>query len=64
MIRLRDHAKSHKTFSFQSLFEGEWSKMEVIVTFLAVLELIKAGALVIVQEGVCEEIQITSKIAA
>ena len=40
------------------------SKVEVIVTFLAILELMKTGKLTIVQEHIFDDIQIESRIAA
>ena len=38
--------------------------MEVIVTFLAILELMKAGTIVISQEHTFDDIRIESKVAA
>jgi segregation and condensation protein A len=43
---------------------GAKSKTEIIVTFLAILELMKMGAIHITQEGIFDDIQITSQIAA
>ncbi len=63
MTYLTDYASSHRTFSFRQLLEKQSSKTEVIVTFLAVLELIKAGTIVISQEHIFDDIQITSKLA-
>ena len=40
------------------------SKVEVIVTFLAILELMKMGKIVISQEHIFDDIKIDSKIAA
>lgn len=44
--------------SFYSLFEGAASKQELIVTFLAILELMKINFLRVVQETILGEIQI------
>lgn len=64
MKSLEDYAKSHKQFSFRALLEGAKSKTEVIVTFLAILELMKMGEIFIRQEAIFDDIQITSQIAA
>lgn len=49
----------HKTFSFRSLLESQHTRMEAIVTFLCVLELIKVGRIKIEQEGLFDDINIT-----
>lgn len=54
------YAKEHGTFSFQKLLEGQKSKMQVVVTFLAILELMKNGKIVIKQEGTFADIIVTS----
>ena len=61
---LENYATTHKHFSFRSLLEAQSSKVEVIVTFLAILELMKTGKILISQEHVFDDIQIDSKIAA
>ena len=40
------------------------SKMEIIVTFLAILELMKVGKISIYQENAFDDIEIESKLAA
>lgn len=64
MLYLEAYAAQHKSFSFRSLLEEQCSKMEVIVTFLAVLELMKTGKITIFQEKTFDDIQIESKLAA
>lgn len=61
---LENYATTHKHFSFRSLLEAQSSKVEVIVTFLAILELMKTGKILISQEHTFDDIQIDSKIAA
>ena len=61
---LENYATTHKHFSFRSLLEAQSSKVEVIVTFLAILELMKTGKILISQEHIFDDIQIDSKIAA
>lgn len=55
------YARSHKTFSFRDLLTKQASKVQIIVTFLAILELMKVGKITIVQENTFDDILITSK---
>ncbi len=55
---VREYARTHRHFSFFALFRGPSSKMQVVVTFLAVLELMKAGDISIFQEHIFDDIQI------
>jgi segregation and condensation protein A len=64
MAYLEVYAAEHKHFSFRSLLEEQSGKEEVIVTFLAVLELMKLGKIFISQEHIFDDIQIDSRIAA
>ena len=64
MDYLTDYAASHKHFSFRGMLTASSSKVEVIVTFLAILELMKTGKLTIVQEHIFDDIRIESRIAA
>lgn len=57
------YARSHKTFSFRGLLGKQRSKMEVIVTFLVILEMMKTGDITISQENIGEDILITSNVA-
>ncbi len=61
---LEEYAKEHRHFSFRSLLESQAGKIEIIVTFLAILELMKIGKIFISQEHIFDDIQIDSKIAA
>lgn len=54
------YIRQNKSFSFRQLLERQSSKMEVIVTFLVILELMKTGRISIVQEDIFEDIIITS----
>ena len=54
------YAREHKQFSFRKLLEKQASKMEVIVTFLIILELMKTSKITISQENIFEDIIITS----
>lgn len=64
MSYLEEYAMEHKNFSFRGLLEEQSSKMEVIVTFLAILELMKTGKIFISQENTFDDIFIESKVAA
>lgn len=64
MTELLNFAKGHRQFSFRGILEKQAGKVEVIVTFLAILELMKTGEISIMQEHLFDDIQITSKIAA
>lgn len=64
MEYLENYALVHRSFSFRGLLEAQSSKMEVIVMFLAVLELMKTGKIFISQENIFEDIRIESKVAA
>lgn len=55
---LIDYAKEHKQFSFRNLLEAQSSKLEVVVTFLGILELTKIGLLQINQDSLKDDIQI------
>ncbi len=61
---IEDFVKNHKRFSFRRLLEKQGSKMEVIVTFMAVLEMMKQGIISIEQETAFADIIITSSLAA
>lgn len=61
MLYVEAYAKEHKTFSFRKLLEKQSSKMEIIVTFLIILELMKTGKITISQENIFDDIVITSK---
>ena len=57
---VESYAREHGTFSFRKLLEGQKSKMQIVVTFLAILELMKVGKIVIKQEATFADIIITS----
>lgn len=59
-----EFARNNRKFSFRQLLEGQRSKMDTIVTFLVVLEMMKAGQILIVQEDTFDDIKIESKMVA
>lgn len=63
-LYIEEYVKNHKYFSFRELLEKQGSKMEVIVTFLAILEMMKQGIILIEQQATFADIMITSSLAA
>lgn len=57
---LLDYTKAHKKFRFRQLLEKQVDKVELVVTFLAVLELMKMGRIHLVQETLFDEMYIES----
>ena len=58
MDYVKAYARENKHFSFKDLLLKENSKMQVIVSFLAILELMKIGVIRIVQEDIFDDILI------
>ena len=58
MNYLEQYALRHKKFSFRRILEAQSTKMEVIVTFLSILELMKTGKIQIFQEHIFDDILI------
>lgn len=55
-------ATQNKKFSFRKLLETQKSKMHLVVTFLAILEMMKTGEIEVIQENTFDDILITSNI--
>ena len=49
---------ANRHFSFRHYLDSKKTKMEVIITFLAILELIKMGRVTIHQEEIFDDIMI------
>lgn len=64
MEYLEKYSVSHHLFGFRDLLERQKSRIEVIVTFLAVLEMMKIGSIKIHQDCLFGEILIESQIAS
>lgn len=58
MLELKEFAGKHKKFSFRALLEKQHSRIQVIVTFLSILELMKMGHIHVDQETLFGEIEI------
>ena len=57
MRYVQTYGLEHKRFSFRRLLEEQADKMEIIVTFLCILELMKMGRISIVQEEIFDDIE-------
>ena len=55
---IHSYMKDHKRFSFRQLLEKQHTKMHIVVTFLAILEMMKLGEIHVEQEETCGDIMI------
>ncbi len=62
MVFVREYAEKNHTFRFSALLEGQKGRIQLVVTFLAILELMKTGELSVVQERLFDDMLITSNI--
>lgn len=60
MSEVEEYACLHPRFSFRDLLERQPGKIQIIVTFLAILELMKTGKIFIRQEEIFGDIEIES----
>ena len=58
MKYVQEYCLKHKKCSFRKLLEEQNDRMEIIVTFLCILELMKIGRISIVQEEIFDDIWI------
>lgn len=58
MAFMEEFLESHRSFSFRQLLEKQASRVEIVVTFLAVLELMKTGRILVSQEETFGDIRI------
>ncbi len=59
--RIRDvmgYARKHRTFSFRQMLERQGDRLEMVVTFLAILELMKIGKIHLTQECAFDDMKI------
>ena len=59
---LNSYISTHKKFSFRDLLKKQKSKTQIVVTFLAILEMMKMGTIVVEQENTFDDIVITSNV--
>lgn len=58
MDEVREYARKHGKFGFRALLEEQPAKVEVIVTFLSILELMKEGVLNVNQDSLFADIEL------
>lgn len=58
---IENYILEHDKFSFRDLLEKQHSRMEIIVTFLVVLEMMKTGTIDIVQNSLFDDIMILKR---
>jgi segregation and condensation protein A len=56
--KIQEYGLSHRKFSFRELLKAQHSRMEIIVTFLCILELIRMSRINIEQESLFDDINI------
>lgn len=59
---LDTYITTHKRFSFSDLLKKQKTKVQTVVTFLAILEMMKMGKISVVQERTFDDIMITSMV--
>ena len=58
LLEMREYARTNRKFSFRQLMENQHSKIQLIVTFLAILELMKMGHVHAEQADLFDDIHI------
>lgn len=58
ITKVLGYARKHRKFSFRGMLEKQRDKTEVVVTFLALLELMKLGKIHLTQENLFEDMMI------
>lgn len=53
-----EYARKHRKFSFRQMLERQQDKTEIVVTFLAILELMKIGKIYLTQEATFDDMYI------
>lgn len=61
MVSVRAYAAENQRFRFSDLMKGQNSRIQMIVTFLAILELMKTGELSVVQEHPFDDMLIAAQ---
>lgn len=58
MLAMKNYASEHRKFSFRQLLTNQSSRVQVIVTFLSILELMKMGYIHVQQDELFDDIQV------
>ena len=56
MLEMKEYAGGHRKFSFRQLLVGQKSRVQLIVTFLSILELMKMGYIHVEQDALFDDI--------
>ena len=59
MLAMKSYAADHRNFSFRQLLTSQSSRVQIIVTFLSILELMKMGYIQVQQEELFDDIQVS-----
>ncbi len=59
MLQMKEYAVMHRKFSFRQILTAQDSRVQVIVTFLSILELMKMGHIHVEQEQLFDDIQVS-----
>lgn len=62
MVSVKAYAAENPRFRFSALMEGQKSRIQMIVTFLAILELMKTGELSVIQEHPFDDMLIVAQL--
>ena len=60
LVKIRDRLREKKTLRFEALFDEDASKIEMIVTFMSLLDMLMRGEITIKQSAPYEPINITA----
>ena len=60
IVDVLKYARSHRHFSFRHMVRKKKDKMDVVISFLAILELMKMGKITLVQERPFADMDITT----
>lgn len=58
IFEVMGYARKHRSFRFRQILESQADKLEVVVTFLAILELMKIGKIHLTQEKIFDDMYI------
>lgn len=58
IVSVMDYARKHRKFRFRQMLEKQTDRLELVVTFLAILELMKIGKISLTQEHLFDDMQI------
>ncbi len=58
ILSVMDYARKHRKFRFRQMLEKQTDRLELVVTFLAILELMKIGKISLTQEHLFDDMEI------